>query len=414
MGSVGARALLILAMPLLTRLYTPADFGVLSVFASLFSPLLILVTLRYEQAIVLPETDEEAADVLRVSLVTVLLVTTLVSLLVWVGFDTFISLYPAISAIEAYKWLLPCGLLGGGVYATYYQWALRKNALKEISLSRLYQACGMLAAKFGWLLVARSPTGLVLGYTIGQFAGATFLVRSSLRSHARIPRGWNRRRLLATMRAYSKFPLITAPGTFLGALGLQLPPLALVAMYSTDMVGKYAITVQILSIPQAMVGMAIGHLFVRDFAEKIHQDPAWLRPAFLRFVRNLGAVAGLVIVGGLFAPYYLPLLLGPGWSETGVYAQILAFPFAAQLVGGTTTNLITLGFNSWQAVWHAAFVGSIATVFVVSQLLHLAPVETLMIYSVSTSLMYLSLLALNLHALSVFARAKEIVSGEES
>ena len=50
-GTAMAQLLLALAMPVLTRLYTPTDYGSLAVYASTLTVLLVLASLRYEVAI---------------------------------------------------------------------------------------------------------------------------------------------------------------------------------------------------------------------------------------------------------------------------------------------------------------------------------------------------------------------------
>lgn len=62
-GTTGAQLLAVLAAPLLTRLYTPEDFGLLAVYASLLGLIAVIASLRYELAIPLPTDDTEAAAV---------------------------------------------------------------------------------------------------------------------------------------------------------------------------------------------------------------------------------------------------------------------------------------------------------------------------------------------------------------
>ena len=61
-GSAGAQLLLVLAAPILTRLYTPEDFGLLAIYTSLLALAGVISSLRYELAIPLPKEDEEAAN----------------------------------------------------------------------------------------------------------------------------------------------------------------------------------------------------------------------------------------------------------------------------------------------------------------------------------------------------------------
>ncbi len=47
-GTVGAQLIMVLAAPVLTRLYMPQDLGLLAVFASLLSLISVVASLRYE------------------------------------------------------------------------------------------------------------------------------------------------------------------------------------------------------------------------------------------------------------------------------------------------------------------------------------------------------------------------------
>src|SRR5512132_1479463 len=57
----------LMAAPLITRLYTPDDFGHLAFFQSAISLLAPLVCLRYEFAIPLPAEDSEGYDLVALA-----------------------------------------------------------------------------------------------------------------------------------------------------------------------------------------------------------------------------------------------------------------------------------------------------------------------------------------------------------
>ena len=81
---VGAgHQLVVLTSPVLTRLYTPEDFGVLAVYASIVSVLVVVTSLRYELAIPLPADDNTAANLLLLALAIVVALTLLNGLGIW-------------------------------------------------------------------------------------------------------------------------------------------------------------------------------------------------------------------------------------------------------------------------------------------------------------------------------------------
>jgi O-antigen/teichoic acid export membrane protein len=60
-GSALGQGLVVASAPLLTRLYTPVDFGVLAVYGSIVSLVAVAASLRYELAIALSRHDKAVA-----------------------------------------------------------------------------------------------------------------------------------------------------------------------------------------------------------------------------------------------------------------------------------------------------------------------------------------------------------------
>ena len=76
-GATIAQAIPIAIAPILTRLYTPSDFGVFALFSSLVSLAAIIATGRYELAIMLPEDDQDAINLMALSVGISLLVSSI-------------------------------------------------------------------------------------------------------------------------------------------------------------------------------------------------------------------------------------------------------------------------------------------------------------------------------------------------
>ena len=61
-GTAVSRLVVLMAAPLLTRIYTPDDFGVLAVYGSIVNIAVVLSSLRFEFAIPLPEQEDVTAN----------------------------------------------------------------------------------------------------------------------------------------------------------------------------------------------------------------------------------------------------------------------------------------------------------------------------------------------------------------
>ena len=92
-GTTLAQVIAVLASPLLTRLYGPEAFGFLALSTSIITSIIrVVACMRYELAIMLPKTDEEAANLLGLSLLCVTVITGLTVPALYFGGDALLSL----------------------------------------------------------------------------------------------------------------------------------------------------------------------------------------------------------------------------------------------------------------------------------------------------------------------------------
>ena len=114
-GTLTAQILLVAASPILTRLYSPSDFGLLGVYTSMLAITLLLSSLRFDIAIPLPEEDVEAANLVALSLIIVVLVSLIILVFILV-FRNIIAQILGLPLLTGYLFLLPLGTLIGGAY----------------------------------------------------------------------------------------------------------------------------------------------------------------------------------------------------------------------------------------------------------------------------------------------------------
>ena len=92
-GTTFVQAITILASPLLTRLYGPEAFGFLALSTSIITSIIrVVACMRCKLAFMLPKTDEEAANLLGLCLLSVAVVVGLTMPALYFGGDALLSL----------------------------------------------------------------------------------------------------------------------------------------------------------------------------------------------------------------------------------------------------------------------------------------------------------------------------------
>mgnify|MGYP001399071774 CR=1 FL=1 len=90
-GTLIAQLIPVLLTPVLTRLYSPADFGVLELFLSVSLILGVIANGRYELAIVLPDEKKDAWNLMSLGMLISIAFTILLVLFVFLFVDQIVG-----------------------------------------------------------------------------------------------------------------------------------------------------------------------------------------------------------------------------------------------------------------------------------------------------------------------------------
>lgn len=317
-GTAGAKALMVLASPLLTRLYTPEDFGLLAVYAGLLALFTVVASLRYQLAIPLPESNVEAANILVLSLLVVMLMTGISGIMIFVVGDEIASTL-GMPKLAHYFWLLPIGVFISGVYNVFNYWSVRTKAFGDIAKTRISQTLATLFVQLlGYQL---GGIALLFGQTSGQGVGSFRLACSAIR-HADFS-NWSWQGVWLAAKRYKHYPLFSTWSGLFNTAGSQLPPLMFAVFFSASAAGLYALAHRVLAMPISILGDAIGKVFFSNAAEAYREGH--LAPLVENVHRKLAEIAMpvtllLVAVG----PELFQFAFGSNWREAGEFVRYMA------------------------------------------------------------------------------------------
>lgn len=108
-GAIFSQAIMLMALPVITRLYTPDDFSLLAVYTALLTILSVAACLRFDIAIPIPEADEDAVNVLAVALLFSIVISAALTL-PFLMFPEIISRQLNQPRLASYLWLAPLGV----------------------------------------------------------------------------------------------------------------------------------------------------------------------------------------------------------------------------------------------------------------------------------------------------------------
>lgn len=400
-GAVLGQAVVVLASPVLTRLYSPDDFGLLAVFSSVLGILAVIASLRYEIAIPLPEDESEAANILVLALLLVMVTAGLSGVAVLL-FSSRIVAATNSPELEPYIWLIPLGVLLAGWYQVLNYWAVRHAAFGAIARTRLAQGSSSVITQVGLGLLGAGPFGLLAGQVLGRAAGTTTLASHTLKSAATALKTVSLASAFQLAARYRRFPLFSSWSSLANSLSSQIPSLLLAFYFGPGVTGLYALGHRVLQAPMSLLGSSIGQVFFSRAAT--YKREGRLEELVVSVFGALVRVGfpALAIVA-LTAPELFALAFGPDWREAGVYAQWLSPWLLLVFVSSPLSTLPSiLERQGMEFAFQSALLGSRAIALVIGGLLENAAVA-IALYALVSALFWSYFMLWNLSIAGVAA-----------
>ena len=286
-GTTIAQAIPVAVTPILTRIYTPAEFGLFAVYMALISVGVMIATGRLEMAVLIARKDSEALQLAVISLVIsgVISFLAMIAIAIW---GRQIAVLAGLPELETWLYIVPFSIFLFSVYKVLLHWLNRKKQYELMSRSRITQSGSISALQMVVGLAAKIPAGLALADCLGRVAALLFILRR-VKATIKLPE-FNRARQYALIRRYRKFPFLGSPASLLNILSLQTPYVIIPAIFTSAIAGMYFLVFRVLMLPIALMGESMMEVF-RNRAIEDLKEHGTCRPVFLK------TLLSLVIIG---------------------------------------------------------------------------------------------------------------------
>lgn len=311
-GAVIGHGITAATLPILSRIYSPTDFGGFAIFTSVISTISVAACLRFDIAIALQEREEDAFELLALSLISSLAVS-LFCLITLASLKGRPGIFGDSKNLLEYFWLIPVGVALGGALNAFQMWFVRKGAFRVLALGRVIQSGTSSVVQVALGLLTFTSNGLIFGYV------ASFVV-PSLFFGSFFYKSFNKDRKFKNLgRKFSenkKFPLYSTLEALLNSGSSQLPIMLIAAVASKQEAGYLMMANYVMQAPIALLGTAAGQVYLSKSVEE-NKNGNLYGFTMESIISLIKIGSPFIFAAAVIAPFLFGNIFGREWSRSG-------------------------------------------------------------------------------------------------
>ncbi len=389
-----AQVILIITTPIITRLYSPTEFGEFTIFSNIAMILIPIINARYDLLIVNTKNDRSANILSQISF----LISLLILLILIPIFAISAWLYPNFILDFIFIIIMLFLVSLTNIFTNYLN---KERKYKVLSLINVFRAGSMALLQIIFGLLALGSLGLIIGFSLSYIAGIT-LGYKTFKKHFNIVR--DKEETKALFLENKNQLVYSTPSILLNSLSFSVVVFFIGILYTNTEVGIYGMAIRVLGIPVTIISLGLSKIFMQQ-ANDYYIEHGNFRNLLLKFSSILVIVSIILYVPlYLFSEELVNILLGHSWVDAITVIKIVIPLFVIRLIVSTVSlSVIVLQKQQLELILQALFLIGTTVTFVISKMLNLT---FLNFVSINTVVLIVSFMIFFI-ALYYFAKNKQ-------
>lgn len=322
-SSVLGQLLTLALAPILSRIYSPEDFGLAALYLALLGILAVISTGKYEQAIMLPRDENAAIHIFRLVLLLAMVISTFFAIVIVLFNSTITSLFGN-PALRVWLYLLPVSLILNAAQQASIYYANRTKQFGRIAKTTIMQHTTTNLAKLGSGILQKSLNGLIIGQLAGHFISMVFVFQGTLKQIGKFNLAYSWLAIKREAVTYAQYPRFNMLLSLTNNLSGSLPVFIFTWGFSPEVAGLYAFAYAFVFRPLSMFSQSTQQVLSQKMIERHHQGLN-IYPSLLKMVKRFLA-AGVIpfILATIWAPEIFGFVFSASYKSSGQYLQILS------------------------------------------------------------------------------------------
>lgn len=357
-----AQVILIITTPIITRLYSPTEFGEFTIFSNIAMILIPIINARCDLLIVNTKNDRSANILSQISF----LISLLILLILIPIFAISAWLYPNFILDFIFIIIMLFLVSLTNIFTNYLN---KERKYKVLSLINVFRAGSMALLQIIFGLLALGSLGLIIGFSLSYIAGIT-LGYKTFKKHFNIVR--DKEETKALFLENKNQLVYSTPSILLNSLSFSVVVFFIGILYTNTEVGIYGMAIRVLGIPVTIISLGLSKIFMQQ-ANDYYIEHGNFRNLLLKFSSILVIVSIILYVPlYLFSEELVNILLGHSWVDAITVIKIVIPLFVIRLIVSTVSlSVIVLQKQQLELILQALFLIGTTVTFVISKMLNL-------------------------------------------
>lgn len=327
-GRIVAQLIPILITPIITRVYSPEEFGLFAVFLTIVSFIAMISNGRYCLAILLPKKKINAQKLVLISMFFTSVISFLFVILVFIFKNQFFSLLN-IEKLNQHLLLFLLTILFLGLHEALYYYFLRDKQYKKLAKFAIVQAIVMITIRLLLGFTGNTQTGLMVSYLSGYFINTVLLIFNlDFKLNIKFSFG-DFKKVFIRYISFLKYSLFSDS---LSVLASTSPNVFLNNLFGNTSAGYFSLSEKVLGSPIWFITSSVSDVFKQEFSEQ-NRERKDCKILFFKTFKTLlfvGLIPFTLIF--LFIPYVISPLFGEIWNPVGEYIRIFSIMYYSSFV----------------------------------------------------------------------------------
>lgn len=340
-GNLINQVILVITYPIIARLYLPSQFGLFAQLQAIFNILILISTLKYDQAIIITKTDDEERNLISLSFYILIMVTLLATIAV-VIFTMQITNFLKNQEIRSWLFLLPIFTFLGGMQLILNNISTKHKKFKISNYSNILMSSSNSFSKVIFGFLNFSAIGLFFSRLLSYFFAVSIFFMKKVTITVFTPTKQNLLKMKKVAYKYKEFPLYMNSSVFINIFSMSILTLMISRFWDITILGFFSMANSTLNLPIVMIRKTFQTVFYQRASEHINNKPQLKHDLKKLTLTLLLAFIIPVIIVFFWGENIYTFAFGEKWVKTGEIAGYI-FPWlATSLISTPATVLIPI------------------------------------------------------------------------